>query len=1272
MITTQAQTYTRPSFIQPSYSVNGVSVSSDKTGEPSHRYIFDIYVDGSKVGRLKTLPAFNTYSSVEISDIVKNYVENQYIHQLPKPTANDEDNTTTALYGVIRTYGDLIKIKVLAGEEYKVGGVLTTFNGNDVVGEPEVRVSEWFSTYQAMDANSVQTLVGRGGITNNQFQANHMDVLEYVNKAVNNTFDWNNVPSRYTSNGNGFATIYNNYSIKPLSNAPLDRTKILETPGSIGYYEGNHITMWDKINQLDEYDQRYSTYGRRYDMDPFDMEPQYTGDYNVYRQRLQTIGYDYYDPSGLAVGEIRYQPTSPVFGHPINDGFGVNLTSTDSGVKVSEFTHTNIETGLEYSRFEKNTSTDFIRLTEDVDYGDFRDFTGDLNTYIGPDRLTLNNRPSVRYKKEDEVCDYTPPSYLTMNNPTWTNQPLTLIEEGAGSYSYEWVERGWRSGEFDSQPQVFTFTPDPAYPEQRIFWDFLVIPDKMQIIENGVVLLDTGFVNSTGAFEFTSTHPTFDVVIETNNTGTAWYFQREQKELLPTGPKDYLMPGITPNNLYRVNWTFDDTITEKMEILDGGNVIYDTGATTGSGFHIFKATTPDIVLRFYRTNANTEYEYILYEVDVPIEMLEANVQIKPPMAGPFLNEYKVARTMTFSSFVKTPSFNNLGYYKNFVAPSVYFPTSPEIPSGEHFYIPNTDYLSEDVGVIVGVENTKNERLFDRYKFHIAPCLYVYNKTEGRWCNKNEIMRLTGRSLNGDNIGEYGYNIRPAIEVLDAKVLGEYEPNIDKNISMTFRTNQLNTYQYELHLGIFTGLNFQGMGGLDYQFDRFRLVYGNDVPLRNANNYKLNVYDFDNNFNLIPDSVANGGKFTYNFNNIYPTSYLTSVGAYTPSWMSYWDYGVQGNDFGDLGQYNGYLNNQFYQRILSARIQNISTTPGEFTLLQTADISSEWETSVDTYTMSYIVGNNEPRQLTNNYAVGDMIAQYGSDADINIEVSCMIRVEKQPEDVDFTYIGFDTIANGSGIVERQSIYRAQDMGRWKRIYLIASVPNTAFNEGAGYNLLNYFKLKLYTNLSTDSGVWNGQYIAVDDFRYTFIFEENNASKIETQAHKVFSKSLLKLNEGREPHYTLSGDMLRNEAYSLFWLNPYGAWDDYRFKGRSIKTTEVGRTQRGIGLDKTGNLNGGTFVNNKQNYGDRIDYQLKAYETYELTSDYLNDEEREWMEELFTSPKHYLYDEGSKGFIRVNLLDKEYTTIKKNNQKLYQLKIEIQVSAERRTLQVLGKL
>ena len=83
------EVYKKPSFIQPAYSINGATTQSDKTGEPNHRFLFDVYVNDEKVARVKSLDSYLNYASVEISDILKNYVESEYAHATPRPSPDD-------------------------------------------------------------------------------------------------------------------------------------------------------------------------------------------------------------------------------------------------------------------------------------------------------------------------------------------------------------------------------------------------------------------------------------------------------------------------------------------------------------------------------------------------------------------------------------------------------------------------------------------------------------------------------------------------------------------------------------------------------------------------------------------------------------------------------------------------------------------------------------------------------------------------------------------------------------------------------------------------------------------------------------------------------------------------------------------------------------------------------------------------------------------------------------------------------------------------------
>ena len=202
-------------------------------------------------------------------------------------------------------------------------------------------------------------------------------------------------------------------------------------------------------------------------------------------------------------------------------------------------------------------------------------------------------------------------------------------------------------------------------------------------------------------------------------------------------------------------------------------------------------------------------------------------------------------------------------------------------------------------------------------------------------------------------------------------------------------------------------------------------------------------------------------------------------------------------------------------------------------------------------------------------------------------------------------------------------------------------------------------------------FNNCNIGISDVRMYFIplNVENTKAVIQGYVNRHYANQFYQINRFKETYYKKFNDLKMNNAYSLYWLNPYGQWDNYRLTGKSSKTIDTNRNQRGVGLDKTGDLQY-FYGRVKQTYGDNIDFNVNATEIYELRSDYLKDAERTWLEECMVSPKMFLLDESTGYYQRVNNLTGDYTNFVQKNNKLYQLSLEVQVSQERRTQQVLG--
>ena len=93
--------------------------------------------------------------------------------------------------------------------------------------------------------------------------------------------------------------------------------------------------------------------------------------------------------------------------------------------------------------------------------------------------------------------------------------------------------------------------------------------------------------------------------------------------------------------------------------------------------------------------------------------------------------------------------------------------------------------------------------------------------------------------------------------------------------------------------------------------------------------------------------------------------------------------------------------------------------------------------------------------------------------------------------------------------------------------------------------------------------------------------------------------------------------------MAWLNRWGTWDYYTFNKKSVRSLNTKKTQY--------TQLGGTWNNEHyipQGYrGGRKNFTVNSTEKLKLNTDFLNDLESEWMEELINSPEVYLLNRKS---------------------------------------------
>ena len=146
----------------------------------------------------------------------------------------------------------------------------------------------------------------------------------------------------------------------------------------------------------------------------------------------------------------------------------------------------------------------------------------------------------------------------------------------------------------------------------------------------------------------------------------------------------------------------------------------------------------------------------------------------------------------------------------------------------------------------------------------------------------------------------------------------------------------------------------------------------------------------------------------------------------------------------------------------------------------------------------------------------------------------------------------------------------------------------------------------------------------------------------------------------------------EPIRLAWLNQWGVWDYYTFTMKSAKTTSTkGSTYQQI----EGTWNDSLYQINGFKGGKKA-FRVNATEKIKMNTDFVNEAESEWFEELINSPEVYILDGyQSSSFPAFNqyatpvrLTTSSYTKKTVANDKLIQYEFEVEKSKTLRTQSV----
>ena len=143
--------------------------------------------------------------------------------------------------------------------------------------------------------------------------------------------------------------------------------------------------------------------------------------------------------------------------------------------------------------------------------------------------------------------------------------------------------------------------------------------------------------------------------------------------------------------------------------------------------------------------------------------------------------------------------------------------------------------------------------------------------------------------------------------------------------------------------------------------------------------------------------------------------------------------------------------------------------------------------------------------------------------------------------------------------------------------------------------------------------------------------------------------------------------------LAWLNQWGTWDYYTFTQKSVRSLS---TKGSTYTQQSGSWNK-SFYRPKGYKGGMKSFRVNATEKIKMNTDFVNEAESEWFEELINSPEIYILEGFKTDFsfpllntyvTPVRLLTSSYTRKTIANDKLMQYTFEVEKSKTLRTQSV----
>ena len=144
------------------------------------------------------------------------------------------------------------------------------------------------------------------------------------------------------------------------------------------------------------------------------------------------------------------------------------------------------------------------------------------------------------------------------------------------------------------------------------------------------------------------------------------------------------------------------------------------------------------------------------------------------------------------------------------------------------------------------------------------------------------------------------------------------------------------------------------------------------------------------------------------------------------------------------------------------------------------------------------------------------------------------------------------------------------------------------------------------------------------------------------------------------YYVNEDCNIGDTYQLVFQNKLGGYDTFSFRSFADKSYSV--TTKDNFKKRLGAWNGTDYEYEAYQRG-ITQYNTIYKDKIVIKSDWITEDESEWLHELVTSPDVYMVISGREQLMPINIIDTEYSVKKFNKDQLFNLQLTIEKSFNR---------